>query len=171
MGAKPDVIVVGQKPDGNYVPLKTNSNGELIVAGSIGGGSSALQITDGVNNATITDVAGKKALDVNVADIQIDHSNDSVKIGDGTRFADISPVNGKNALHVTEAKQEFITLIDEPDENTIYIGKASPGASGASAVWQIKRITFSGAITQNLFAGGVTTFSQVWNNRTSLLYS
>ena len=63
MGSRPNIIVEGQKPDGNYVPLKTNSNGELIVAGSIGGGSSALQITDGVDNATITDVAGKKALE------------------------------------------------------------------------------------------------------------
>ncbi len=147
--SRPNVIVEGQAPSGEYKPLKTNSSGELIVAGSVGGGSGAVQISDGSQTASITDVAGKKSLDVNVTDITLNHQNDSV-----TAYA-----------------KKYKKLIDEVDANTIYIGRAAPGASPSSAVWQITKIVFSGAFTDELLAGGSEAFNQIWNDRTSLSYS
>jgi hypothetical protein len=169
--ARPNVIVEGQNPSGNYVPLKTNSSGELIVAGSVGGGSGAVQISDGSQTATITDVSGKKSLDVNVADITISHTNDSVAIGDGSNLAAVETIGGVNALAVSSKSVTYKKIVDEFDANTIYIGKAAVGSSGASAVWQIKKIVTSGVITTELIANGSDAFNQVWNNRTSLSYS
>ncbi|MCA6515156.1 MAG: hypothetical protein IM577_06110, partial [Chitinophagaceae bacterium] len=170
MSFKPDTIVLGQKPDGTYVALKANANGELIVAGSVGGGSGSVQISDGVQTVTITDVAGKKSMDVNVTDIVISHIADSIRIGDGTRLVDVSTIGGKNSLHTTQEKKTYKKLIDEPDANTIFIGLADPGSSASSAVWQIKKIVFSGANISELLANGSDAFDQIWNNRNSLTY-
>lgn len=171
MGSRPNVIVEGQKPDGNYIPLKTNSSGELIVAGSVGGGSGAVQITDGTQSATITDVAGKKALDVNVTNITLNHQDDSVSIGDGTRTATITQVGAKNALDVNSLTKVYAKRIDEPNANTIYIGKALPGSDPSDSVWQIKRIVFSGNLTTESYPDGSDLFNKSWNDRAILTYS
>lgn len=43
-----------------------------------------------IGDVTVTDVAGKKALDVNVVDITLNHANDSVSIGDGTTLVGVT---------------------------------------------------------------------------------
>lgn len=65
------------------------------------------------------------------------------------------------------------TLIDEPDANTTYIGKVKFGSSTAtsSAIWSIKRVTISGAVTTINFADGDTNYDNIWDNRASLSYS
>ncbi len=54
-----------------------------------------------------------------------------------------------------------------------YVGRSYPGASKASAVWQIYLVTYDGndQVTDIQWAGGNTDFRNVWNNRSSLSYS
>jgi hypothetical protein len=92
---------IGQDPSGNFVHPKTNAAGELIVAGSVGGSAGTVKITDGTTTATITDVAGKKSLDVNVTDITLMHQNDSVSIGDGTNKMS---VNADGTANIVDAQ-------------------------------------------------------------------
>jgi len=47
------------------------------------------------------------------------------------------------------------------------VGKAAPGASDASAVWQIQRFDASGS---GRFAGGNANYDKIWNNRGALSY-
>jgi len=52
-----------------------------------------------------------------------------------------------------------------------YVGKAPAGASTASAVWQIQRLTDGGGGDLTLeWADGDTEFDNVWDNRASLTY-
>lgn len=73
----------------------------------------------------------------------------------------------------TVAPQALQLELDQANSTTLYLGKAAPGSSTASAVWQIQRFVFSGAGNSNVskkYAGGTPSFSHVWNNRASLSY-
>lgn len=63
---------------------------------------------------------------------------------------------------------ELTTRVDEVTTYT-YIGYSNPGASEASAVWRIKRMT--NATGSVVFADGNTRFDNVWADRASLTYS
>lgn len=67
----------------------------------------------------------------------------------------------------------LITNVDyDGSNNPIYVGKAKPGSSGASAVWQIAKMTFSGTnMTSKRFASGNLAFDKIWDNRVALTYS
>lgn len=53
-----------------------------------------------------------------------------------------------------------------------YLGFAVPGSSAASAVWLIKKLTYSGtSVTDIQFANGSLAFDQIWNDRVGLSYS
>ena len=54
-----------------------------------------------------------------------------------------------------------------------YIGESIPGGATSSALWRIKRIdqTDTGGDVNILWANGITTFNQVWDDRLSLTYS
>lgn len=64
-----------------------------------------------------------------------------------------------------------LLLIDEVDANTLYVGKASIGASTGDSVWQIRKVSISGTLTTSAFAGGTDNYDQEWDNRVSLTYS
>jgi len=70
-------------------------------------------------------------------------------------------------VKVTEFKGNLIRKIDDTGIYT-YIGLAVPQSVTSAAVFQIKRIDTLGNV---LFAGGVATFTQIWDNRASLSYS
>lgn len=57
--------------------------------------------------------------------------------------------------------------------NAIYIGQAAAGTITSIASWRIKKITYDGNSNPTViaWAAGVTTFSQIWDNRASLSYS
>ena len=148
MSANESKVILGKKPDGTYTAIKVDENGNLVTTGS-SGGSSAVQISDGSVTATITDVSGKKSLDVNVTDITINKDNDSI----------------------TSWQAELKTLIDAFSDTVTYIGKSAPNSSTSSAVWLIKKITESGTVTTIAYADGDANFNNVWDNRTSLTYS
>jgi hypothetical protein len=67
-------------------------------------------------------------------------------------------------------------LIDEVDENTTYIGRASLGnattAGKALAIWQIQKISKSGTLTTIAYSNGTSLFTSIWDNRaTTVSYS
>jgi hypothetical protein len=99
------------------------------------------------SQSTITDVGGKKSLDVNVTDITISANNDSIE----TR------------------SMAMATRLDEVSTTVNYIGSAPVGTSTASAGWLIKRLTVSG--TQTIIQFASASYNQVWDNRASLTYN
>ena len=66
---------------------------------------------------------------------------------------------------------EYDSLIDLADSDTTYIGKVKAGSAGdtSEAIWQIKKLDESSEL-KFTFADGVTTFSKVWDDRTSYSY-
>lgn len=101
------------------------------------------------NKATTTLVGSKRGLDVNVADITIDKSNDSI---------------------ATESYEQS-TRVDEASATVTYFGFAPVGSSESSSVWKIKRLTVSGSVTKLEYADGDTSYNNNWSNRASLSYS
>lgn len=62
------------------------------------------------------------------------------------------------------------TLVDEVSSSVTYIGKALPTTLTTAPNWQIQRITITGNDMQvEWAASGV--FSQIWDNRSILVYS
>ena len=56
--------------------------------------------------------------------------------------------------------------------NLQYIGKAEPGSTTASNVWQIKKMVYSsGNLAQELFADGDQLFNNIWDDRATYSYS
>lgn len=100
--------------------------------------------------ATIADMgSGIKALDVNVRDLTIDKSNDSI---------------------ATESVEQS-TRVDEASSTVTYFGFAAVGSSEASSVWKIKRLSVSGSVTKLEYADGNINYDNNWSNRASLSYS
>lgn len=54
------------------------------------------------------------------------------------------------------------------DTNLVYLGKATPGTATSAAGWQIKRYNKSAGHMS--FADDATTFTKIWDNRTSYGY-
>lgn len=81
-------------------------------------------------------------------------------------FSSSTPVN-VNVLDF----DDYITKVDEANATTTYVGIANPGIAASATGWQIKRIDTSTIAADILFAGGVTTFTNVWNNRAGYTYS
>jgi hypothetical protein len=69
------------------------------------------------------------------------------------------------------ATLSYLIAIDNNDSNNTYVGFAEPGSLTSSAVWQIRKILVSGAVTMLLSANGNLNFSNIWDNRTFLAYS
>lgn len=78
---------------------------------------------------------------------------------------------GKRGLDVYDLLSQPMSIRIDEVGTTEYYGFAPVGSSESSAVWQIKRLTVSGAITSITFADGDSNFDNVWDNRASLTYS
>ncbi len=57
--------------------------------------------------------------------------------------------------------------------NVIYVGEAVPGSAKTSAVWRIKKLTYdvNNNVTDVQYAGGASTFVNIWSNRATFTYS
>ena len=64
-----------------------------------------------------------------------------------------------------------LTLIDEVDTNTTYVGETKPGNATSDALWRIKKISVSGTVTTIAYADGDLLYNNVWADRVSLSYS
>ena len=54
------------------------------------------------------------------------------------------------------------------DTNLVYLGKATPGSATSDAAWQVKR--YNKTTGQMSFADDVTTFTKIWDNRSTYGY-
>lgn len=52
-----------------------------------------------------------------------------------------------------------------------YIGQAQPGTLTSAASWQIIRYTITNGNVSGQYADGNSTFDNIWDNRTALVYS
>lgn len=67
---------------------------------------------------------------------------------------------------------QYTLRLDDVGGGVTYIGKATPGTATNAAAWQIKKLDESASPDMVItWAAGVTTFSQVWDNRAGLSYS
>lgn len=129
--------------------LKTTiTNAEVSIDVSAIADSIAIADVSG-NKVTTTLVGSKRGLDVNIADLTIDKSNDSI---------------------ATESFEQS-TRIDEASASVSYFGFAVVGSSESSSVWKIKRLSVSGSITKLEYADGNISYDNQWSNRASLTYS
>lgn len=70
------------------------------------------------------------------------------------------------------ATPNYATKIDTTSTtDNIYIGKAAIGSSGASAVWQIKKLNTATLALDKTWADGNDDFDNSWDNRVSIIYS
>ena len=60
--------------------------------------------------------------------------------------------------------------VDTVSASLIYVGLAAPGAAASSAVWQIKKISITGAVLEISWADGNAEYANVWNDRAGLSY-
>lgn len=61
--------------------------------------------------------------------------------------------------------------LDEASASVTYVGNATPGSVTSSAVWQVKKITITGADIAITWADGDAEFDNVWDDRATLTYS
>ena len=64
-----------------------------------------------------------------------------------------------------------IVKIDDASATICYVGMAVPGSGTDVDVWQIMRIDTETLTADVLFAGGVSSFTQIWDDRAELEYA
>ena len=114
----------------------------------------ALKTRTNLSNAagealTTTDIAEKKALDVNVASIVLSKDDDSI-----TSYV------AKEAVQV-----DFIS-----SSSYVYKGYAAVGSSKANPVWLISRISLLDGNAGTVEYAS-SSYNQIWNNRAALTYN
>lgn len=101
-------------------------------------------------------------------DVKVNPSGSlSVSVGDSELPAGAATEASLAALLLAMSPKD--TLIDIVGFYT-YIGKAQPGSSQSSAVWQISRLDETTVDIQLKYADGVSTFTKTWDNRTGYSY-
>ncbi len=83
------------------------------------------------------------------------------------------PFATKNYDYGTPFTQVFDNTGGSMGNLVLYAGKADPGASQASAKWQIYKVTYDAndSISGIAWAGGNTNFDKIWASRTTYAYS
>lgn len=65
---------------------------------------------------------------------------------------------------------DLSVVIDEASDSVTYFGFAPSGALTSDALWKIKKMTVTGAITKIEFANGAASYNNVFDDRASLNY-
>lgn len=61
--------------------------------------------------------------------------------------------------------------IDEISNNLTYVGFINDqNVNESSPIWRIKRISITGTVTKIEYPDGDTSFSKIWNDRSTLNY-
>lgn len=86
-------------------------------------------------------------------------------------MADIPSLGMKPILTLDGAYTTYIS--QDASDFDQYIGIAKPGSATSSALWQIKKISYSATskVASITWAGGNDLFDKIWDNRASLSYS
>jgi hypothetical protein len=80
-------------------------------------------------------------------------------------------VNVISDINVAPVAVEELNYIDEASSTVFYFGYAPIGSAESSAVWKVERMTIAGTVIKKEYANGVSTYTNIWNNRVSLSYS
>jgi hypothetical protein len=67
-------------------------------------------------------------------------------------------------------KSDYAVRIDEATADITYIGKAVTGSANSASLWQIMKLDESTGLVLT-WAGGASTFTNIWNNRTLYTYT
>ena len=142
----------------------------------------------------VSGASGKDGLDgkdgVSVVDAQVDLDGRlTITLSDGSEldageikldgtkgptFHQSGGLSKSDVLKLIEANvnMTYNTLIDTVGSHK-YIGESLPGSATSAALWRIKRIdqTDTGGDVNILWANGLVTFNQVWDDRLSLTYT
>lgn len=154
-GRSPQILFLDEKPtdegqDGDLVLINKTfdvfykDGGEWIKKGSLIGPQGKVSYVGGLNGESAYQIAVRNGFV-------------------GTEQEWLASLGGSQV--------DYTQRIDEASATVTYIGKADPGSSEASAVWQIKKIEVIGAETEITWADGDVEFNNVWNNRASLTYT
>lgn len=91
------------------------------------------------------------------------------KLVDGALVQEVAVVDGSGNQISVFGESSYVTRVDEASATITYIGEADPGTATSAASWRVKRVdTSSGTVI--LYAGSVTSFNQIWDNRAGLTY-
>lgn len=75
-------------------------------------------------------------------------------------------------LYLLTSETNSMRMENDGDGNPIYVGKAAPGSSEGSEVWQIRKITYvSTNPTAVNFPNGCPAYNFSWTLRTGYTYS
>lgn len=80
----------------------------------------------------------------------------------------LNPVNNTNPLPLIDAT--YAVRLDTVADPILYLGKASIGSLTSNPVWQLAKLDTSTGLIKT-WSGGSATFTNIWDNRTSLTYS
>jgi len=77
-----------------------------------------------------------------------------------------------NSFPATSSNVEYAKLVDFVTDDLFYQGEAPPGTSIASSGWKISKtvIGVGGDVTKT-WAGGSSSFSNIWDDRLTYTYS
>lgn len=101
---------------------------------------------------------------------------DKILTSDTKSGTQADPVTGtdlsadKRGMDVASYSAPLAKRIDEASATVTYVGYAAIGSSNASAVWQIFKLSVSGAVTSVTWADSNANFDNVWDDRASLTY-
>lgn len=90
----------------------------------------------------------------------------------------LNPVSGKmepfgGAVSILDSSNEQILVDYSSGTLPIYIGRAVAGTTTSAAKWSIRKVTYdaNSNVTVIKFAAGSTTYTAVWDSRTTYTYA
>ena len=153
--------------DGSNSIRTTITNADVDINVSAFTDSIAIADTSG-NKVTTTAVGGKRALDVNVTDITIDHVNDSIRVGDGTNLVTTTTSGLKTALDVNINGGSMVAT---PAGATVLI-YASNSVAVAATSTILSYTVVAGVYVQKIYLSGssIGAFNIKKNGSTIMVY-
>lgn len=165
----------------SYSYIKVIATGSVVgvtgqtveLSGSVARVGDFLNFTSGARSGYLTKVIAQDGAEVVLGD---DYAGDLAAADAFEILRHAMPrLNSSNELVTSgstgSSSVDYATNVDDASATVTYVGKALPGSSAASAVWQITRITTSGTVTLTAYADGDSNFDNVWNNRAALSYT
>jgi hypothetical protein len=146
-------------------------DGAWIADATIAGGVDPNKDTHPLNcdvNGTLEVVGIVSVIPAAITPISIDQTgtNNNVKVVNGP---------GTAAVNIQDVATFSYTIRAESDGNSllIYVGYAVPGALTSASSWRISKLTYdgNGNFASLIWPSADTSFSFIWDNRTTYTYS
>jgi hypothetical protein len=160
--------------------ITDGTSGQVLTTDGSGNFSfttATLSSLDNVSNVNIVNIQDNQTLVYNSSTSNFE--NVSLNLTGGTANQILVKKSGSDydyqweELNITLPTNTVYTkLIDDVSTtSTLYLGEAVPESVESDAVWRIQKIVFdaNGNVDSVRFAG-TGTFTQIWDNRTSLIY-